>query len=362
MSSKVLYGVLNWGLGHASRSTPIISSLLNKGHDVIIASSGIAYELLKKNFPAQSFIELPDFDVRYQKKEQNAGFGFMLKAGASYQGFNKMIASSRSVVSELVIKESITHIISDNHFGVFNETIPSVIISHQLQLKSPVLGKTVNKINTQHLNKFDEIWVPDYSIGDGLSGELSCNSALAHKTKLIGLLSQVKIERNGKPTELCVLLSGPEPQRTLLSERLHGQINELSSYLKSQFSHIHFIEGCKQLELNSNEFVSHYGLLSQTEVQEILSRSKVVICRSGYSSLMDLYLNEIPAIIVPTPGQTEQLYLAEHNSKRNKFVAQSQVTIDIRTALDGLSTTNETQEANSNSKRLLDTTLQNFFA
>lgn len=362
MSSKVLYGVLNWGLGHASRSTAITSSLLKSGHDVTIASSGIALELLKKNFPSQSFIELPDFDVRYQKNEQNAGFGFMLKAGSSYKGFSKMIASCRKKVAEIVANEGITHIISDNHFGVHHDTMPSAIISHQLYLKSPILGKAANKVNTKHLDRFNEIWVPDYAIGTGLSGDLSYNPALTNKTKAIGLLSQIAIEDNRKPTDLCVLLSGPEPQRTLLSERLHDQLKVHATYLETQFTHIHFIEGSDQGELSNGDFVSHYGLVSREDIQEILGHSKIVICRSGYSSLMDLYLNSIPAVIIPTPGQTEQLYLAEHNSRKNNFIAQSQLSINLRTAIDELSTAAVNQEINSGSNGILERTLQNFLS
>lgn len=362
MSSNILYGVLNWGLGHASRSTPVISSLLKSGHELTIASSGIALELLKKNFPSQSFIELPDFDVRYHKSEQNAGFGFMLKAGSSYKGFSKMIASCRKKVPEIVANEGITHIISDNHFGVHHDTMPSAIISHQLYLKSPILGKAANKVNTKHLDRFNEIWVPDYAIGNGLSGELSYNPALANKTKPIGLLSQIAIGENKKPTELCVLLSGPEPQRTLLSERLHHQLKVHAAYLETKFTHIHFIEGSDQGALSNGDFVSHYGLVNRDKIQEILGHSKLVICRSGYSSLMDLYLNSIPAVIIPTPGQTEQLYLAEHNSKKNNFVAQSQLSIDLRTAIDELSTATENQEITSGSNSILERTLQNFLS
>lgn len=339
MSSRVLYGVLNWGLGHASRSTPVIQSLINNGHTPIIASSGASLELLRKNFPSQSFIELPDYDVQYQKNEQFASIGFMLKAGASFRGFNKMIDACRSTVKEAVVKENITHIISDNHFGVYNPNIPSAVVCHQLHLKSSLFGKSINKVNTNFLDEFNEIWVPDYSAGNGLSGELSSNPDLATKTKTIGLISQIDISKDRDAVDLCVLLSGPEPQRTYLSERIHNQISKHKAYLKTRFEQIHFIEGSNHFKAKSDDFVTYYGLVNKDKVQEILGLAKYVICRSGYSTLMDLYLNDIPALIIPTPGQPEQQYLAKYNSGKNNFESQIQQKIDIRTAIENCKAT-----------------------
>lgn len=360
MSSRVLYGVLNWGLGHASRSTPVIQSLINNGHTLIIASSGAALELLRKNFPSQSFIELPDFDVQYQKNEQFAGIGFMLKAGVSFRGFNKMITACRSTVKEVVIKENITHIISDNHFGIYNPNIPSAVVCHQLHLKSSLFGKSINKVNTNFLDEFDEIWVPDYSVGNGLSGELSSNPNLAAKTKTIGLISQIDISKDRDTVDLCVLLSGPEPQRTYLSERIHNQISKHKAYLKTRFERIHFIEGCDHIKAKTDDFVTHYGLVNRDKVQEILSRAKFVICRSGYSTLMDLYLSDIPALIIPTPGQPEQQYLAKFNSGKNNFESQTQQKIDIRMALENFHVRDSSPKSSKFTRDTLEMVLQNF--
>ncbi|MFT4524743.1 MAG: UDP-N-acetylglucosamine:LPS N-acetylglucosamine transferase, partial [Bacteroidia bacterium] len=58
---------------------------------------------------------------------------------------------------------------------------------------------------------------------------------------------------------------------------------------------------------NGHRIVPH---LSANQLQELMSKAKVVLSRSGYSTVMDLSVIGGKAIFVPTPGQTEQQYLA----------------------------------------------------
>ena len=73
------------------------------------------------------------------------------------------------------------------------------------------------------------------------------------------------------------------------------------------------------------------------ELNDLIKRSKVVIARSGYSTIMDLYALEKPAILIPTPGQSEQLYLSKHLRHKKQFIFQSQQKLNIPLALEELS-------------------------
>jgi UDP-N-acetylglucosamine:LPS N-acetylglucosamine transferase len=55
-----------------------------------------------------------------------------------------------------------------------------------------------------------------------------------------------------------------------------------------------------------------YNHLPGNEVAEILQKSEFIICRSGYTSVMELLSLQKKSILIPTPAQTEQEFLAQH--------------------------------------------------
>ena len=49
-AKKILFGVFDWGLGHAMRNMPLIQALLENGHHLDILSTGRALTVLKRRF------------------------------------------------------------------------------------------------------------------------------------------------------------------------------------------------------------------------------------------------------------------------------------------------------------------------
>ena len=234
----------------------------------------------------------------------------------------------------MYIKEApVDLIISDNRYGLYSKSSHSIIITHQLYIKAPFFDEMLNKYNKRLLSRFDECWIPDTEGDENISGELS-KAEISIPKKFIGPLSSLK-KNEGLPFDiplLCVL-SGPEPQRTLLERELKPFLTDYpGSYL---------IRG--MMEDNSRvteDGLNIQGHASRQEVEDLMNRSRLVICRSGYSSLMDLLALEKKAILIPTPGQTEQEYLAERHSNRLQFrsIKQDEVSEGLRNLINSSET------------------------
>jgi len=178
------------------------------------------------------------------------------------------------------------------------------------------------------VEKFDECWVPDAEGADNLSGALSQNEQLK-KVKFIGILSRMKPRHLPQKYDCLALLSGPEPQRTFLEMKIVEQAKKLPLQFlivqgKTEQTRHFFI--AKNIEV--------YSYLTSKELNGTLLASEIVICRSGYSSLMDLVTLKKKAILIPTPGQTEQAYLAKRFFAQGLFWVQSQENLNLKEALE----------------------------
>ena len=305
----VLVAPLNWGLGHASRSIVIIQELLKRNIKVTIASDGDALHFLSLEFPELDLITLPSYNVRYNGKS------FISNLLKNSQKILSAIKEEKEVLDKTLTELSFDLIISDCRFGIKSNSIPSVILTHQLKLITPssILSKIVNSINRKFLNSFDEVWVPDYP-NRKLSGRLSENRKI-NNVKWIGPLSNLKTETElkiDKNEGMTIILSGPEPARTKLE-------NQLLTHLK-MFDNITLVRGSQALTpLKKDNNWKVINLASRDKINELLLESKLVISRSGYSSIMDYDKLKTSAILIPTPGQTEQEYLASRLKGEEKF-------------------------------------------
>lgn len=358
MPTKILYAVLNWGLGHASRSIPIIQSLLNKDIEIVIASDGEALLLLKKEFPSLVFESLSSYNVQYADKAKNFDKAIFFQLSK----FGKTIQAENKQTEELIKKHEITHIISDNRYGVFNKNIPSVIICHQINLqhRNTFVKKQLNKIHFSLLKKFKEIWVPDFENALAIASNISTlaleNKTIASKLNYIGLLSRMKIkELEIKPNYISIILSGPEPQRTILEEEL---VDEIST-INEDFVLVRGTENFDK-KIKEEKNLKVFALLKTDELNELINQSKIVVCRAGYSSIMDLLKLKKPAVLIPTPGQTEQEYLATHLKNKNWFYSHPQEKLNLKEALLKSQSYSLPKEMFSQNK--LEKTLANFLS
>ncbi|MEM7160842.1 MAG: glycosyltransferase [Bacteroidota bacterium] len=307
--NHILVCPLDWGLGHSTRCIPLIDQFLRLGKQVSIAGNGGSLELLKLEFPDLIFFELPAYNISYPKK----GKYFLWHMGFQSKKILQAILREKKEVERILENSSIDLILSDNRFGCYHKDIYSVFLSHQVNMSLPQGFNWLNRINKQFISRFNELWIPDFEGPDNLTGELS--NAEGMDAKYIGPLSRFKrCEKSTNMTyDLLCILSGPEPQRSIFEAAVRRKM--LSSKLKCAL-----LRGVPNEPSKSKfENIDIWGHLRGTDLNDLINQSKWVLCRAGYSSIMDLYQLQKEAILVPTPGQTEQEYLARYLDGRKGF-------------------------------------------
>lgn len=323
-SPRILVAALNWGLGHASRCIPIIRALEEMGAFVVLAADGVALGLLKAEFPHLPVIELPSYRIRYDTHNM------VYNIARQMPRLLYAVRSEQWATERIVRSLGIQGIISDNRYGCFSRRTHNVMITHQLHLRIPgrFLSWFANALLRKALARFQVVWAPDYAGAPNLSGQLS-HGAPAHKAvSYIGPLSRMRNYTRDLEYDVAVVLSGPEPQRSILEQRL------LEQALSLPYKFI-FIQG--KTRVKEHYFVSDnvevVSYLTSRELNDVLLASEVLVGRSGYSSIMDLAALGKKALLIPTPGQTEQEYLARHIAQNNAFLVQQQDKIDLEKAL-----------------------------
>lgn len=323
MRKKILICPLNWGLGHATRCVPIIRELSGLGHDIILAADKAPLSFLQKEFPELRHIKLPGFEPSYSK-----GNSQVFKLLTSIPKALRHFRAEHQAIEEIVKEHNIDIIISDNRFGCWSEKAHCVYITHQLNIQVPRLfrwtSSIVNSLHHSYIKRYNELWVPDVEEKPSLAGDLSHSkkSRLGITTKYIGFLSRFSSEAKTceKDIDYLVILSGPEPQRTILEDIIINQ----SADLKGKVVILRAKPDTTSLPYDIPDNVTLFNHAEDDFFVELVEKSKNIICRGGYSSLMDLvYLNR-NAFLVPTPGQTEQEYLAKHLSQLKSFNQCSQ--------------------------------------
>lgn len=310
--SRILVAPLNWGLGHATRCIPIIRALLNCGFQPVLASDGVALALLQKEFPELEAYKLPSYKIKYAQKAQH----FKLKMIWDSPKVLKAMAKEKKEVKRIVKKHHIDGIISDNRLGAYHKKVPCVFITHQLNVLSGNTTWFSSKMHQGIIKKFDACWVPDVGGKPNLTGKLGHLKKSKLNITYLGPLSRFEKEEFPKKFDLLVLLSGPQPQRGMLSKKLLEELKRFSGnvlFVKGK------IEGKQKVTplLYEKASVTVYNFMQSQELEEAINSSKMVLCRSGYTTVMDLAKLEKKAFFIPTPGQYEQEYLAERLDKKN---------------------------------------------
>jgi len=319
----ILFTVLDWGLGHATRSIPLIRALIRNGARVTLAGEGSSLELLKQEFPQLESHTVEGIQVRYPNARLNQFWMFFQAIRINFsirKEHRAFIALSKKIKPDAIV--------SDNRYGAWVKDIPSFLICHQLQVLLPSglsgLQNLFNRLYRQLFSPFREIWVPDLEAPPGLAGILSHPQVIPERTRYIGLLSrfnQFQSETVSDEPEITAVVSGPEPHRSALE-------NQLRALLVIQPCPSLLITGKPQE--NKNEAQDHMmRIVNHLDTQKMTTRlrnSRLLILRPGYSTLMDLCALGKSAICIPTPGQTEQEYLASlHESNPLMVIRQNEL-------------------------------------
>lgn len=314
---------MNWGLGHASRCVPLIRELLRQGAQVALASDGDALALLQTEFPQLPAYELPAYGIRYHGGNMVGDLARQLPAMLT------AIYREHRQTSQLVKNLRIDGLISDNRYGCFNKQIPCAFVSHQINIKIPVPGLAgmVNLLHRQLIRRFDEVWVPDLPGEQNLSGELSHGPG-CRGFHYVGALSRMQLLPEPQRYDGIAVLSGPEPQRSRLEELLLAQMSTLP--------HRFLLVQGKTRERNHRQLKENIEVVSCLDsgaLNRAILAARLFIGRSGYSTIMDLAKLGKPALLIPTPGQTEQEYLARLLDAGKLFTVQSQDRLDLPLAM-----------------------------
>lgn len=339
---KILICPLNWGLGHATRCIPIIRYLLQQACEPIIATDGRAAQLLKTEFPHLQHLHLTGYDLQFPNSQQN----LVITLTKQLPKIFYRIAQEHQELQQIITKYGIQCVISDNRYGCWTKKCPTVFMTHQIFVRLPpalsVLQPFLWRLNRWFLQRYGYVWIPDE--GDdtiNLSGELSHPPpphSLPRNCQYIGILSRFEPpdEREKRLTsqyDITVLLSGVEPQRTELETIL---LEQLQHYPISK--QILFVRGITETNARQNVapnilFIDH---LNSDELRTILLQSDTIITRSGYTTLMDLVQLNKTALLIPTPQQTEQEYLATYLQNQRLFVSTTQSNIDLGRSISTL--------------------------
>jgi uncharacterized protein (TIGR00661 family) len=325
---NILVAPLNWGLGHASRCIPIIRQLIQDGHTPVLASDGQALIFLKRAFPDLITITLPGYKIRYSPNKSQVWA--ILK---SLPAIIQASVQEHRLLKKIVKKHQIERIISDNRFGLWHREICSIYITHQLMIKMPkgfkFLEKTVWRLHRWIINQYDACHIPDYEGIDNLSGDLSHLYPLPKNARFMGPLSRFKLSDVGfvakplKEYHTVAIISGPEPQRSIFEKEIIAQYKDgRACILIIQGKPENAEKGKVRIQTLNNiaadiDIVPH---LDDAEFKAHLLAASKIICRAGYSTIMDLHAIGClhKAEFIPTPGQTEQEYLADYHHKKGE--------------------------------------------
>lgn len=326
-AKRILICPLNWGLGHATRCVPIIRLLLSKGAEVIIAADGRPLALLKQEFPQLQTIEFKGYNINYPSSGS-----MTLKMLLAIPKILKGIKKEHFELDNIVTQHQIDIVISDNRYGCWTKKAKSIFITHQLMIKSPFAERALHHRVMRYITNFEECWVPDWEGEKSLTGDLTQKYKLPSNTTFIGPLSRFSNSVDSEAVnnfryDVAAIISGPEPQRSIFERQILEQLN--TNNLKSIL-----IQGTPEIseERTSGltKIVSH---LSTNEMEKVILQSKIILSRSGYSTIMDLAQLNKKALFVPTPGQTEQEYLAEFLMKKNIACFQKQCDFNLKEGL-----------------------------
>ena len=325
---RILIAPLDWGLGHAARCVPIIHELLAKELDVVIAADNRPAELLKKEFPDLEHVRFPGYTMDYPVNA-NMAWTMFRQLPKLFRG----IAEEHAKLETLVKDHRIDAVISDNRWGAYSTTVPSIFIVHQLRILLSRLLRwgqpIVDLANGRLIRPFSEVWIPDSGTEDRLSGELSHDSLLPKNSFFIGPLSRLKrIDTFKKELDILVILSGPEPQRTIFEKLITEQ-------LKQTTMRALVVRGTpeRMLKMKLSETLTLVSALTAAELSEAIASSHIIISRPGYSTVMDLAVLGANAIFVPTPQQTEQEYLAKRLKEQKICYSETQEEFSLTRAV-----------------------------
>ena len=324
---RILICPLDWGLGHATRCIPIIKELIARNCEVIIAADALTFSLLKEEFPSIVFLRKKGYEMQYSRNKN----GLWIKVLLQLPKIILKIKQENRWLKKTIDQYKPDAIISDNRFGMYSKKVPCIYITHQLFIKTGnrFTERVAQKIHHFFIKKYTQCWVPDFK-ENGLAGKLSHPGKIPSNVIYIGALSRFQpVENISRRYDVLISISGPEPQRSIFENIVLRQLNNFSGTALL----VRGLPSATETISSSNSSVKIVNHLVAKDLNEALEQSEIIICRSGYTSIMDLVKLHKKAILIPTPGQTEQEYLAKYLSEKGIFYSVEQENFSLKEAL-----------------------------
>ncbi len=323
---EIIYGVCSWGLGHATRSLPVIRKLINENHHVTIISNGRSLEVLKKELGDDIlYVDIPDYPMLLSENTRQ----FLAKSMVYWPVFIKRIEDGLAQLQKILDKKHYDCIISDARYDMYSKKIPSFFISHQMRIMNPLqiqlFERTMERFNMFFFKRYVGVMVPDYK-ENNLSGDLSHNLKRIDEDTIhyVGVLSDFTKRPLKKDIDYLISISGPEPQRSMLEEKLASQAHELQGTV------VMTLGKAEKYSIVKKKHLTTYSFVTKELREELLNKAKMVVSRSGYSTIMDVAVVGTKALFIPTPGQIEQEYLSDYHKRLGTFHSVSQDAIDLK--------------------------------
>ena len=339
--TTVLIVPLDWGLGHASRCIPIISFLVGIGCEVIVGAEGLQKAMLSKEFPKLRFIDLRGYRLKYGNNSWHTRLKIFFQVGKILTEIKR----EKKWLDQFLETENMDLIISDNRYGLYSKKVRSVFMTHQLSIRSGLgsfADRLIQKWNYHFIERFSACWIPDQIGENNLAGELSHPKIYPGTTaKYIGWLSRFSkflpnadhpasnSNRNSNDVSLLIVLSGPEPQRSLLEQLMFAE-------LKNYHSPVVLVRGLPG-ESNSLPLfnqVKIYNHLSAREMYEKAANADIVFSRSGYTTIMDMLMMGKKCVFIATPGQAEQEYLSAYLADKRMCISVKQKHFTLLSSIE----------------------------
>ena len=345
---RILVAPLDWGLGHATRCIPVIKELIQQECEVWLAGEGPQEVLLRKEFQELDFIHLPGYRIRYSR----SAIGLLRSMVFQTPRILQVIKKENEWLKEKAEQHQFDAVISDNRYGLYHNNIPSIFITHQLAIKSPIGNwseRILQKRNYRYINHFTECWVPDEENKNNLAGELSHPEIKPDvSVKYIGCLSRFNSNNtNENKSHLLVIISGPEPQRSIFENLIVRQI----AHYNGTATIVRGLPASTSL-IPSTNTLQFYNHLPADELNNEMGKAEFIIARSGYSTIMDIFKLHKKSILIPTPGQTEQIYLAKYLSGNQMAFSVKQKEFSLYDVLEKAKKFTYQLPSNNNENRL----------
>jgi uncharacterized protein (TIGR00661 family) len=323
---EIIYGVCSWGLGHATRSLPVIRKLISEKNTVTVISNGRSLEVLKKELGDDAvFVDIPDYPMLVSENTRQ----FLAKSMVYWPVFIKRIEDGLTALQKILDKKQYDCIISDARYDMYSKKIPSFFISHQMRIMNPLhiqmFERAMERFNMFFFKRYVAVMVPDYK-DNNLSGELSHNLKRIDEDEIhyVGVLSDFTKRSMKKDIDYLISISGPEPQRSILEEKLVAQAGDLEGNV------VITLGKAEKYSIVKKKHLTTYSFVTKELREELLNKAKLVVSRSGYSTIMDVAVVGTKALFIPTPGQIEQEYLSKYHNQLGTFYSVSQDAIHLK--------------------------------